>query len=397
MLVIFPDILGKTFLLLALVGMAAWVGQKWMAEDSRDNKFVVAISQEEESKTGSLAVFYLENSESLSGLCRFLSVSREEGLKMLERGEAAALIDCPAGFVEGIMNGTNAPVSLYFKEQAPVAALLCREMASAGGEVLSAAQAEIYAAYDLTEEYGQMAQWDQICQELNLFHIRMLLNREDFFRNETVRTTGETTYEEYYLASGLVFFLLLWGICLQGFWQGASGAVRRQLKQAGIGIWKQTGIILAVTSLAAGTVLFFLLLGIQAASSWGMVPESRILLYWGWETLVYVSSMAVGISSLLIFCSQMAPGGISSGMLIFGVSVILIFISGGFLPSVFLPEPVSRAAEFLPGSWLIRGTIQYLTWDFDHWKLGCLWLFAGVGYVLTCIYGSTAGEGWGRK
>lgn len=394
--IIFPKVLGKTFILLVLVGMAAWLGQKWMEGDSTDRKLTVAICQEEESKTGNLAIFYLKNSESLSDLYRYVFVSREEGLGMLDEGTAAVLIDCPPEVIEGIINGTNEPVSLYFKKETPMVTLLCREMAIAGETVLSTAQAEIYGAYDLTQECGLASRWDQICGDLNHFHINMILNREDFFKNQLVRATGEASYGEHYLASGLVFFLLLWGMNLQGFLQESAGAVRRQLEQAGIGIWKQTGISLAVISLAGGMVLFFLLIGIQIIDSLGIFSVNGIILYWGWETFVYISSMSVCISSILVLCCQFAPKGSALGMLIFAESVILIFISGGILPSIFLPVPIRRVADFLPGVWMIRETTQFLKWDFDHWRPGYLWLFAGVGYMFSCIYGSMVAKRGGR-
>ncbi len=48
-------------------------------------------------------------------------------------------------------------------------------------------------------------------------------------------------------------------------------------------------------------------------------------------------------------------------MLLFLSAVILLFLSGGFLPSVFLPEPVRRLAAFLPTTALMNGAKMMVT------------------------------------
>lgn len=75
-------------------------------------------------------------------------------------------------------------------------------------------------------------------------------------------------------------------------------------------------------------------------------------------------------------------GGI---LLLFVMVTVLHFLSGGFLPQVFLPEQIREAAPFLPSHILMEGVKMAVTqsWNFETaGKLAALiaggWLIAAA-------------------
>ena len=96
---------------------------------------------------------YVENMESVSQFCDFRQTTEQEGFALLEKGEVTALVLLPEGLLEGIMNGTNPVVEIYFPKQAGLEALFFREMTEAGEGLLRVAQAQIYGAGDMARAF----------------------------------------------------------------------------------------------------------------------------------------------------------------------------------------------------------------------------------------------------
>lgn len=95
------------------------------------------------------------------------------------------------------------------------------------------------------------------------------------------------------------------------------------------------------------------------------------------------------VSAFSYFIYSLSGGRTGAVLLIFLLSVIMIYLSGGFIPSVFLPGAVQAVGEILPTSYLIRAAGGVLTgYHADIYKqcaigmCGYTAMFAVAAYLL---------------
>lgn len=99
-----------------------------------------------------------------------------------------------------------------------------------------------------------------------------------------------------------------------------------------------------------GALFFMLLLnvGLRAAGYGFRMPKAGL--------------MQTGVGLLILLCAssfvflvfQLAGNGTAAVLLLFFLSVVMQYLSGGFLPSVFLPETVQIIGRFVPTAYLIK-------------------------------------------
>lgn len=349
---VLPLMLAETLILCVFLGMFLFLCQKLFFADSFLQKIPIGLVMEEENKMTELALSYLEGMESISSACEFHQMSPEEGQRALERGEIAALMVLPEEMMEAILDSRNYPVKVYFPRNSSLGALLIKELTDAGAGMLSVAQAEIYAAYDMNFSLGNPEELSKLEKDINLFNMKFAMARERLIRTRTLQISEEIPLMTHYLASGITLLLMLWGIACGRFLKGDNQAFGRQLLRAGVRRWqwmlaKLSGTLLV---LGIGAICIFGLLavllpklgmpGIEAGITAAGLPGLAIML--------------LCIAALLLFCYQAAPGRSSGMILIFIITIVIIFVSGGFIPAVFLPESLNSLAQWLPGNAFIQ-------------------------------------------
>lgn len=367
-----PQILLGAVVLIAIVGTIAFCGQSVLYQDAVSGRIQIAVAAEGSSENTELALSFLEHMETVASLCSFVYTSEAEGMEMLESGEAAALLVVPETLVEDIISGANTPVRVILAPGMDVSSALVEEVTSAGAGTLGASQAGIYGAYDLYTRYGYETELSQAYDDLNQIYLTAALSRTSLFDGETVSATGELSVLEYYLASGIVLLLLLWGMTCGSFLEKDSRSLSRKLRIAGIGGGKRTLVkcLTAFLTMAAG----ILILALLAAGIWtglrGQWPGELL------ARLPMLLPLCACACALTVCLYQAAPTAGSGILLIFLVSASLLFLAGGFVPSAFLPQSFENLSRFLPASWMMEGAGAFLTGEFSGQAAGVLLAFA---------------------
>lgn len=349
---VLPLMLAETLILCVFLGMFLFLCQKLFFADSFLQRIPIGLVMEEENKMTELALSYLEGMESISSACEFRQMSPEEGQRALERGEIAALMVLPKEMMEAILDSRNYPVKVYFPRNSSLGALLIKELTDAGAGMLSVAQAEIYAAYDMNFSLGNPEELSKLEKDINLFNMKFAMARERLIRTRTLQISEEIPLMTHYLASGITLLLMLWGIACGRFLKGDNQAFGRQLLRAGVRRWqwmlaKLSGTLLV---LGIGAICIFGLLAVLRPK-FGMPGIEAGITAAG---LPGLAIMLLCIAALLLFCYQAAPGRSSGMILIFIITIVIIFVSGGFIPAVFLPESLNSLAKWLPGNAFIQ-------------------------------------------
>ena len=366
---IFPRMLLQAILLMALIGVIAFCGVKSMEREPLAVNVDIGVVVREDNMMTRMALSYVENMESVSQLCHFVQVSEEEGVRQLERGEIAALVVLPEQLVEGIMNGQNPTVDVVFPRDARLEAMLFRELTESGANLLRVAQAQVYGAIDTAVEYGLTDQLSVMEMEIDSYNLAFALDRLAMYDEETISVTGRMSLLQYYAASGVVLFLLLTGMAVYPVMQRETIVFRKQLARQGVGaLWqcfcKWLCGLLCMGLLAGVAWVFFRVAGVLAPKTVENLlsalvsrrNRSSVGIQMGMILL-----MLITVTALVNMIYNIAGSRTGSILLIFLISVIMVYLSGGFIPSALMPQMMQAVGDRLPTAYLIRAFGGLLT------------------------------------
>lgn len=378
----FPRMLLQAILLMALIGMIAFCAVKTMEREPLAVRADIGVVVREDDRVTRMALQYVENLESASQVCHFIQLPEDEGFLALEKGEIAALIVLPERIVQGIMDGSNPTVDIFFPKNAGLEAMLLRELTESGAGLLRVAQAQIYGAYDTAAAYGMMEQLSVMETDIDSYNLAFALDRLAVYDTETVSATGQMSVLQYYAASGAVLFLLLSGMALYPVMRREPLAFRRQLARQGTGgIWQgfcqwMSGFV-CLELLICVLWLLWKAAGVMVPETVGKITEALVGRSSTCGTGVKIGMfllVTVTVSTYIYLLYSIAGSRTGSILLICLLSVVMVYLSGGLIPSVFLSGTVQKVGEKLPTAYLIR-------------SVGGLYAGYGAGSIGRCAAG----------
>ena len=367
-----PCFLAGAAVLAFLAGTVAFSASRALYGERALSGVQVGVVMPQEDRLARLALNLISSLDSVGSLCHFTQVEKEEGLSLLKGGGIAALLEIPPDVVEGILDGSNVPVTVTFAENAGLEAAVFRELTEAGASLLTTSQAAIYAADDALREYGLASEIAQAEEDLNRIYIRLALQREAMFTERTVSAAGDVTVPVFYGISASVLILLLLGIPAAPFLRPPGRALAEQLSRAGVGRTAR-----AFARLLGLTALYLAATAIPMAylAAKGYLTES--VLVWPMWFLLCLTA-ACWVMMFFALCGNTAAAILT----LFAVTSIMLFMSGGIVPSVFLPQAVRAAGEF---------TVPALFMDAARWMVaGGTAPFAAVSGLAAGLFGIAA-------
>lgn len=378
-----PSIFKKVVVLAILAGMIAFGVQKWISGEGRNQLVQIGYVAAEDALT-QMAVSYVEDMESVKNWCRLVPVEKEEGERMLEAGELAALIVLPENVMEEILYGGNAPAQLYLSENAETFGLMFEELAASAIGLLQTAQAEIYATHALTELFGEGSmELSNMYREIDSFNLEITMNREQYFRIRSLSVTGSQSFAVYYAGALLTLYLLLSGLFFGPYLKRSMPEQNMLSARRGIRFSLQlAGRILP-------TMLLLLITLCIPAAFW-LLPEVRHTLQpvFTLKGVVLLLLMLGCVAALLQLLYQLAysPG---TAVLILGVTTLFMgYVSGCILPSSLLPNSINRLAFFLPTTYIKSAFSFFFSGDDSRFATVAAGL--AVSMVLCYIAGCLA-------
>lgn len=342
-----PGILVKAIVLVLTISMLAFCAGKVLLSQEEEKQISIGFVADDNALTDMLLMF-IENMESVKKWCDLVPVTEEKGMAMLERGELLGLAVLPENVVEEIISGSNEPAKLYLSEDLAPLGMVFDELASAAVRLLQVAQAQIYAAFDLAEEWDVSEEaLSGICNKINLLNLQIALGRESFFETKQLSVTGQDSFITYYGGALLTLYLLFAGLFFGKYIKRSS--LEQEMLEKRMGISKSAqlfGRILVTVALLFVVFLLALPLLIYAHSS-GVL---RITL----------SVQSICLLVLVLFCIAamlqliyMISDNHRFAVLLVGMNgVIMGYLTGCFLPTPLLPQIVERISLFLPAYYI---------------------------------------------
>lgn len=357
-----PFLLGGILLLSGIVALLSFCGMTIYTHTGHEvlsAPLQIDLVVQDTSHETSLAIQFVQHMESTRETLSFRTTSLEEAYEDLEEHRAVAVMILPEGIMDSILDGTNKSIRVLFPASSHLSTLIVKELTNSGATMLDAAQSGIYALTELYLEKDLSAYLSESYDRLNQINLSYALARDRLFTVRSTSALGSSSVMAYYTSSGIWLILLLLGVPFVSFLSKESLCVREKLHQAGISTplvilskWITTFFIYSV-------ILFVCLLLSQllpAQSLWNghLTLTSPALLRHCLWSLLFVSSYVVALY-------QITPNA-SVGILSLTVcSILLLFLSGAFIPTAFFPDLLKNVSTYLPTTYLLRTTAALLS------------------------------------
>ena len=343
-----PQMLLGAIVLALLAGTIAFCTIKGMNETGTSVSVPVAVVIEDQTELMNLLLSFLADMQSTEQHFVFRVMTELNAYDALETGSVAAVMLVPKNVIDSIMDGTNLHVQVLLSEQNALAAILLQELSAAGAKTLSAAQAGTYAMTTLYQRINRADALPDAYTALDLRNLSYALARGDLFRTVRANATGEESVLVYYLASGILLFFLLFGICYLSFYQKSNAACHAKERACGI------GYPTVLLGRFGGICLYQLILFLLLAASLPFLAQSFLLSTADCLHMLCFSAVILfSISAFFFFLYELIPTPGYAMLLLFLLSILMMLVSGCFIPNAFLPVWCRRIAAFLPvRSWM---------------------------------------------
>lgn len=353
-----PHMAAGAAVLMAMLGIIAFAASRILYGETVLGRISVGVVLPKEDTMAQMAVRMLGSLDSVDSLCDFVFMEEEEAEEAFETGQVMGIMQVPEGMVEGIMDGSNPPVSILLAAGG-LESVVFRELTLAGARTLGAAQAGIYAGNQLLKAAGWQEQIPKLEEDLNKIYLSYSLPRANYFRRELVQASGDVDSLPFYGVSALVLFLLLEVIPVSGYLTGESCCLEQKLKLLGVGpLWLRFAKTAGLGLLLMASGLIF------CGGAWGLG-----LFHFSWAALLSLCFMCILAASMSLFFYECTKSLMGLVMFLTSASMILLFLSGGMVPSIFLPQGIRRISAFLPttrmlecGISLVLGKADWAAW-----------------------------------
>ena len=333
-----PYVIGGAIVLALLSGTIAFSAVRILYGESRVGMISVGVVMPEEDALAGKLMQMIESLDSVESLCTFTYLEEEEGLAGLKDGTYFALLKIPDRMVESIMTGTNIPAVVVFPEHSGLPAAVFRELTEAGCSILGTSQAGIYAADEYLIDHGQAVFVPKAEEDLNRIFLSYALDRDVYFRKETVSVADDVGIGVHFASSAAVLALLLLGIPLAPVLRPDPVALRQKLSLAGVG---RMGRILVRFCCVASVLV--LLLGIPM-----ILCVVRRYVDGSSVSVILFFLICLAASGWILMFYEAYRNTAAAILSLFSTTVVMMFLSGGIVPEVFLPDMVRAVGKWLP-------------------------------------------------
>ena len=348
-----PKLLIGTVLLLLIVAAIAISANSILGKAVSDNEnetgeaFVdIGVVCMDDSWIMDLAKGMLLGNKKIKSVVNLQFTDYDKAMEGLEENDYMAVVIIPENAVDDIISGDNTPFQVIFPKNAGYEAAAIREVADSAVKLLASAQAGIYSVYDFYGQYNHKWYRADAVKRLNERYIDAVLEMEDFFNDTTVVATGDLDIGEYYTLSGIILFLLLFGMNSLAYMENYKKEIISALEQSGVTIAKQTFSRFLGIFCVYGIVSTVILAAIGIGAGLGALMT--IKLFFGMIPVLMTASAIVLLVQVTV---SYKPAAI---MTMFLLSVFQAFVTGGFIPQLLLPDIIGTIGKFTPAYYMLR-------------------------------------------
>lgn len=372
-----PRFLTGAIVLVFLLGTIAFLATEALYGNAVANRITIGVVLPKDDIIAEKAITILASLDTVESMCDFVTMAESTAKEQLKNREIDGIMMVHDGFIDDIITGVNTPILLILPERLELESLIFKELADAGARSLGVAQASIYAADEICYLFDMPQAVPQVEAQLNQLFFEYTLPRKDYFRDYKINALGDVTVFQYFCGSSILLCLLLCGIPLYQIGHPDKKALTQKLKLIGIGRDRQIGAKILATATLLILVLSILTAGLAAAK---MI-----------ELKVVVAVMMVLVSlwsaSFIVMVFQVAGNAVTGVISLFWLAVLLLFLSGGIVPAVFLPEVIRSISVLIPTEPVLQILKGFFGVSISWTAAVKVFLWSGVFYLMAVAAG----------
>ena len=332
-----------------VMGIVGFFATKLSETNKLKDKKNVYFTSEDDASLTKLAINALSKTESITKIFNVNNIKYSEVDEVKDAENSIVTVVVPEGFLASLMNGDNYPIKIYFSSTTSVYTMIITELSLAAQTSLQAAQATVYTLYDDYYDMNKYRFAENANDELNSTLIKKAFSRDNFFKKEQLSASGDYNIITYYIASGILTVLLLSGCIFILRIKSTKNFINLKLNQYGIGAITQTSV--RIFSIFITMYLIFSV--ILTTALFILYKMDKIKDFSPAPLLINGIFICLCCSAITVLISSLMKNRFSSILLLFIFVIGCEFISGAFLPSVFLPDGVNIVDKYLPTGYLL--------------------------------------------
>lgn len=322
------------------------VGSHVLYSQKNVQTFTLAIVDLEASEWTKMIIDTVNQMESVTKLCEIQVLPKEKAKEQLDKGEVTAIITIPPQFVEDVMKGKNTPLTIEKKDGTLLESIVADELVSAAAKLLSAAQAGIYTTLDAYEMLGSDggAKYEKLMQEINIIFTKEMLGRHNLFDVKEVVATKNMAPLQHYILSGFIAMMLL-GLMLI---MEVIEPFNRQEILMRYSVAKVKAEKLVLSKMISLSLFNVGVGGIILGSVAILSKLSGLEIEWSLslQGIMGILLSAVSLAGVSMIIGMLLKGKDAYSLFIFMIAAIMTFLSGGIIPTAYLPQAISKLKLF---------------------------------------------------
>ncbi len=345
---ILPGFYVTAAIFIALAGAILFYAHFFIFSKNIFSGLSVAYYVDAEDSDSQFQIGLVEQMDSVKESAKLVGVKSEaEGISLVEQGTVTALIVFPPDFMS--LTGT-VPIRLYFKEIKTIEEHLVNDIVSIVTDLYSTDRNAASSYTLVAQQYG--ADGDEVADRR--FNMELELFTGVFAKTDTYEIEKIDSVNAYTLRQNLTGSLMLLVFFLLSF---QLTVYYRQQNRA----YKLT---LAMQGIHAGKRGFSQVLGGSALLYGVFLLEFVLLLLFrqhpSFLALVAVLPVIFLVALIVYVLSELITNENVVNLAVFLASSLLIYLAGGFMPTVLMPEFMRSFVKVNPFSYLITYLIHAL-------------------------------------
>lgn len=374
-----PSFLAQTVCLVLLTGLVCFAALRSAPEDSAPVSIRICVVIPESDTEYNVAFRLITSTADLPHVLNFDLVDYGQALEAVRSNDAVAALVFPEGFITDAMYGNEMTLKLLLPGNSGFETLLFQDLAHTAVTMLLDIQNSCYAAHQVAAFHDLDYAYDDNGDEIAVTYAKAAFSRLDYFEEESLRATGDLDLIQHYGSVAVLLLFLLSGISFAPLFSWKNEAFAQKLAIRRISPFAEVLIPLPAI-ICYDMVMLLLLLGaacfipglssLTGNLSWNLCVSALLVMF----TCGTLICAAYHLVSSLMGCALVFLLG----------TVLMLFVSGGFVPSAYLPEALTKIAGFLPVSPMIRTLGCGFSGILSGTSL-CITFLWGAGFYLTAV------------
>lgn len=295
---------------------------------------IVLVNEDQSDEMETISSLVLTSKEVTEKFEIIYEEDRTVATEMVQENQVVAAIIFPEGFIYSVINGINESPIIIMNESVGLEQEFMEHMIVVLEDVMRSTQSGIYTILEEAQEH--VGEDSEIVYDANIAYVRYILNRDNLFHVEQIEYVEAISLFDYYAVT-LCIYLLFLSTTL--FYQELSlyheRKVQKQIRsmnwQVGYGLfWNKVGILVVIYAVVLGGV------------SWLLNAEFSMLFC---IAVMLSSSMMILFQVLMFHVISEFSVSVSVNFLL---HTIFLFVIGGAVPSIYLPDFFEQLSFLTP-------------------------------------------------